>query len=105
MRVLIGFGAGAEELKTLAEVHQVTADGLRPLGAMQIETTDGKLPGVLMPLGMAAGVGSAAKSGAAGGSSNILQERGPEAMNADAQRTAKEIAKLVIEAYRKRGWL
>ena len=105
IRVLIGFGAGAGDLKTLAEAYQVTADGLRPLGAMQIEATDDKLPGVLMPLGIAAGVGSAAKSGAVGGTSNILQERGPEAMNAAAQRTAKEIAKLVVEAYRKRGWL
>lgn len=105
MRVLIGFGAGAGELKTLAEVYQVTADGLRPLGATRIETAGGKLPGVLVPLGIGAGVGSAATSAAVGGTSNVLQERGPEAMKAAAQRTAREIARVVVEAYRKRGWL
>lgn len=105
MRVLIGFGAGAGELKTLAEVYQVTADGLLPLGATRIETAGGKLPGVLVPLGIGAGVGSAATSAAVGGTSNVLQERGPEAMKAAAQRTARELARVVVEAYRKRGWL
>lgn len=32
-RVLIGFGAGGAELKTLAEAYQVTPTGLRPLGS------------------------------------------------------------------------
>jgi hypothetical protein len=34
-----------------------------------------------------------------------MQERGPEGIEAAAQRTAKELAKLVVDAYRKRGWL
>jgi hypothetical protein len=104
-RVLIGFGAGAGELKTLAEAYQVTADGLRPLGATQVHTAGGKLPGMLVPLGIGAGIGAAATSAAVGGTSNVMQERGPEAIRAAAQRTAKELARLVIDAYRKRGWL
>ncbi|HEY5849885.1 MAG TPA: DUF4410 domain-containing protein [Lysobacter sp.] len=97
-RVLIGFGAGAGELKTLAETYQVTETGLRPLGWTQVDTAGGKLPGILVPVGVGA-------SAAVAGGANIAQERGPEAMQAAAQRTAKELAKLIIDGYRKRGWL
>lgn len=102
-RVLIGFGAGAGELKTLAEAYQVTDAGLRPLGSTQVDTAGGKLPGMLVPLGI--GAGSAMTTAAVSGTSNVMQERGPEAISAAAQRTAKELAKMIIDAYRKRGWL
>lgn len=97
-RVLIGFGAGAGELKTLAEAYVVTDAGLRPVGSTQVDTAGGKLPGMLVPLGLGA-------SAAVTGSANVMQERGPEGIQAAAQRTAKELAKLIIDAYRQRGWL
>ena len=97
-RVLIGFGAGAGELKTLAEAYLVTDAGLRPVGSTQVDTAGGKLPGMLIPLGLGA-------SAAVTGGSNVIQERGPEAIQSAAQRTAKELAKLIIDAYRQRGWL
>ena len=97
-RVLIGFGAGAGELKTLAEAYLVTDAGLRPVGSTQVDTAGGKLPGMLVPLGLGA-------SAAVAGGSNVMQERGPEAIQSAAQRTAKELAKLIIDAYRQRGWL
>ena len=102
-RVLIGFGAGAGELKTLAEAYQVTDAGLRPVGSTQVDTAGGKLPGMLVPIGI--GAGSAMTTAAVSGTSNVMQERGPEAISAAAQRTAKELAKMIIDAYRKRGWL
>lgn len=100
-RMLLGFGAGAGELKTLVETYQMTPTGLRPLGAAQVQTAGGKLPGVLVPLGIGASVAGVV----AGGTSNVMQERGPESINAAAQRTAKEIARQLADAYRKRGWL
>ncbi|HEY5803446.1 MAG TPA: DUF4410 domain-containing protein [Lysobacter sp.] len=99
-RVLIGFGAGAGELKTLAEAYLVTEDGLRRLGDAQVGAAGGKLPGILVPLGTGSSI-----AGAAGGTANVMQERGPESIDAAAQRTAKEIARQVVDAYRKRGWL
>jgi hypothetical protein len=97
-RVLIGFGAGAGELKTLAEAYLVTDAGLRPVGSMQVDAAGGKLPGMLVPVGVGA-------SAVVAGSANVMQERGPEAIRAAAQRTAKELAKLIIDAYSQRGWL
>ena len=104
-RMLIGFGAGAAELTTLVELYQVTATGLRPLASGQIEAKGSKLPGMLVPVGIGAGVGSVVASAAVSGASNLAGEAGPETIEAAARRTAKEIAKPIIDGYKKRGWL
>ncbi len=105
MRVLIGFGAGRGEMSTLVEAFQITATGPRSLAVAQTQTQGGRLPGVLLPLGVAAAAGTVATSAAVSGGSNILQERGPESVRAAAQRTADGIADSIILIYRERGWL
>ena len=99
-RVRIGFRAGAGELKTLAETFVVTPAGLRPLGATQVQASGGKLPGVLVHLGVDASATTAAKPSAA----RELQEGDAESIKTAAMRTAKELAKLIIDAYLQRGW-
>jgi hypothetical protein len=103
-RMLIGFGAGAAELKTLVETYQVTAAGLVPLGSGQVETAGGKIPGILVPVGAGMAAGAVATSAVVSGSSNVLQEAGPESIEGAARRTASEIARIIVEAYEKRGW-
>ena len=105
MRVLIGFGAGRGELSTLVEAFQITATGPRSLAAAQASTEGGRLPGVLLPLGVASAAGTVATSAAVSGASNVMQERGPESIRAAAQRTAEGIANSIIDIYRQRGWL
>jgi hypothetical protein len=105
MRVLVGFGAGRGELSTLVEAFQITATGPRSLASTQTRTQGGRLPGVLLPLGVASAAGSVATSAAVSSGSNVLQERGPESIRAAAQRTADGIADAVIAIYRERGWL
>ena len=39
------------------------------------------------------------------GGMNVAQEMGPESMSAAAKRTAEEIAKVLKDAFRKRGWI
>lgn len=102
MRVLIGFGAGRGELSALVEPFQVTATGPRSLAVAQTQTAGGRLPGVLLPLGLS---GGAAATVAVSGGSNVLQERGPESIRAAGQRTADSIANAIIDIYRERGWL
>jgi NADPH-dependent 2,4-dienoyl-CoA reductase/sulfur reductase-like enzyme len=103
--MLIGFGAGSAGLETLVEGYVVTTRGLVPLGSAQIETSGGKKPGMLVPMGAGAAAGRAATSAAISGASNILQEAGPEGLDAAAKRTAKEIAREIVKAYEERGWL
>jgi hypothetical protein len=104
-RVLIGFGSGAAELKTLAEVYEVTASGLRPISSAEITSEGGELPGMLVSLGVGAATGGMAVAAGVGGTTAVLKEAGPESLNAAAERTAEDIAKLIIDAYKRRGWL
>jgi hypothetical protein len=104
-RVLIGFGAGRGELSALVEAFQITATGPRSLAVAESSTQGGRLPGVLLPLGVASAAGSVATSAAVSGASNVMQERGPESIRAAGQRTAAGIADAVIDIYRRHGWL
>lgn len=104
-RMVIGFGAGSNELHTLVEGYVVTTGGLVPLGSAQIEASGGKTPGMLVPLAVGVATGSVARSLVISGTTNVLQELGPESLDGAAKRTAKEIAKVIVKAYRERGWL
>lgn len=103
-RILIGFGSGAAELKVLVEAYQVTRDGLTPLGSAEFEAAGGKLPGILVPVGVAATAGSVATAAAVSGTSNVLQEVKSESLDAEAKRISAEIAAIVAKEWDKRGW-
>jgi hypothetical protein len=99
-RVVIGFGAGSAELKTLAEAYVITTSGPVPLGSAEVEAEGGKLPGMVVSLG----VGSAATI-AASGASKVFTEAGPEGMDGTARRTAEKLAELMVAGYKRRGWM
>jgi hypothetical protein len=103
-RMLIGFGAGSANLQTLVEAFEMTPTGLMPLGSARIDTAGGRMPGILVPVGVGAAAATMATSAAVGGASNILQEAGPESIRAAAKRTAEEIAKIVAAEWKRRGW-
>ncbi len=104
-RMLVGFGVGASELKTLVEGFQVTATGLRPLGSAEFRSAGGKMPGIMVPLAAGIVTGRPGTTAAVAGGVNILQELGPESMRAAANRTAKDIAKILRDAFQKQGWI
>jgi hypothetical protein len=76
-RMLIGFGAGAGELKTFVEGFQITPEGPRRLGEAVIKSSGGKTPGMLVPVLGGAAKGGAAASAAISGGMNVAQELGP----------------------------
>lgn len=104
-RMLIGFGAGAGELKTHVEGYQITDQGKRLLGSGEVKAGGGKMPGMLVPVAGGAAAGSAATSVAVSGGMNIAQEKGSESLEAAAKRTAEEIAKLLSNAFAEHGWI
>ncbi len=104
-RMLVGFGAGASELKTFVEAYQVTAQGLRPLGSAEVDSQGGKMPGIIVPVAGGAAAGRAATSAAVSGGLSTTREFTSEHMTASAQRTAKEVAKVLREAFKERGWI
>ena len=104
-RMLIGFGMGAAELRTIAEVYQMTQSGLKNLGFAEIEAEGGNMPGMLVPLGAGAATGNLARSAAISGGVSVVKEVGPETIEAAAERTASEVVDLIKQGYEKRGWL
>jgi len=104
-RMLIGFDAGAGELRTRLVGYQVTPAGLRQLGKATIETSGGKMPGMLVPVGVGAAAGAPGRSAVISGGMNVMQEAGPEGLNAAAKNTAKEVAKVLSQAFVRQGWI
>ncbi len=63
-------------------------------------------PGMAVPLVVMGGIlGRPVQAAAISGGANILQELGPERIQATADRTASEIAKLLRHNFRRRGWI
>lgn len=120
-RILIGFGSGAGDLKTLVEIYQITAEGPRPLVSEEIKATGGKMPGMFFavpaavlagPAGLSvaavAATGPAAAVGqatATSGGTNVASELGPESIGAAAKKTAKEITNALTRIFARYGWI
>jgi hypothetical protein len=104
-RMLIGFGAGAAELRTLVEIYQMTDTGLRDLGFVEIQAEGGKMPGMIVPLGVGAATDNVIRGAVVGGGVAAVKEIGPETLDAAAERTADQISRRIKESYEKRGWM
>lgn len=104
-RLLVGFGSGASELKTVVEIYQMTTNGLRKLGSGSVSSGGGKGPGAAVPAAVAIAtanpigliVTSAVKVGTEVSGSSTLEGR--------AKATAKEIAAELKPRMQKRGWI
>ncbi len=105
-RMIIGFGAGAGKLMTAVEKYRITATGPQLLSSAEVTAKGGKAPGMAVPLVVMGGIfGRPVQAAAISGGANILQELGPERIQATADRTASEIAKLLRHNFRRRGWI
>lgn len=57
-RVLVGFGSGAAQLRTVVEGYQMTRQGLRRLGSGEVDSGSGKTPGMLVGVATLAATGN-----------------------------------------------
>ena len=99
-RVWVGFGLGGSELRTRI---QATQNG-QLLAQADTKTKSSLKPGMLT----SAGASAAAESGTAvavGAATTGLNEAFFATVEADARRTAKEVASKIKDAYVERGWL
>ena len=100
-RMLIGFGAGASKLTTHFFTYVVTERGPEPVGQAEIESKGGKMPGMVLSMG----VGGLVQGAAVGGAAATGKEFGPESMGAAAKRTAEKFMELVKPGLVRRGWI
>ena len=103
-RVLIGFGSGAAELRTVVEGYQATSQGLRPLGSRELEAGGGKMPGVLVVVAVVAATGNPVGL-IVGTAAHLLGETGSETLEGAAKRTAEEIAEELKGPVEEQGWI
>jgi hypothetical protein len=104
-RIVVGFGSGSTELKTLVEGYVMTDRGLRRLGSGTIDSGGNKLPGVVLPL--AVFVATANPIGlAVGGAMKATGElTGASGIEGAGRRTAERIAQELKIRFEEQGWI
>jgi hypothetical protein len=104
-RVVIGFGAGASELRTMVEGYQMTEQGLRKIGSGTVQSGGSKTPGAA--LGVATFLATANPAGLiiSGGMKVYGEASGKSTIQGRAQATAKEIAKVLKTRFEEQGWI
>jgi hypothetical protein len=104
-RVLLGFGSGASELKTVVEGYQMTAEGLRKLGGGEVASGSSKTPGMVVPLAVAAATANPIGLIVVGGMKAYGEASGSSTVEGRAKATADEIAAQFKVAAQKQGWI
>jgi hypothetical protein len=104
-RVLVGFGSGAADLRTVVEGYQMTAQGLRKLGGGEVGSEGGKTPGMVAPLAVAAATANPLGLLVVGGMKLYGETTGASTIEGRAKPTADEIAAQLKVAAEKQGWI
>ena len=102
-RFVIGFGAGATELRTQVQVLQVGARGWESVKLFDTVAAGSRFPGAALFVGGGAIAGTAATSAmVSSGVGTVREVRA--SIDADARRTADQIAVKLAELSREQGW-
>lgn len=104
-RVVLGFGAGAAELKTVAKGYLMTEKGLRALGSGQVDAGSGKMPGGAVPLVVTAATANPIGLVVGGAAKAYGELSGSETIEGAADRTAREIAEKIRINAERQGWI
>jgi Domain of unknown function (DUF4410) len=104
-RVLVGFGSGAADLRTVVEGYQMTAQGLRKLGGGEVASESGKTPGMVAPLAVAAATANPIGLIVVGGMKLHGEMTGSSTIEGRAKSTADEIATQMRTAAEEQGWI
>lgn len=103
-RLIIGFGAGASEVRTLTQVYEVTGGAHRLVEDFYTTAKSSRKPGVGPMGGAGAAAGRAATSAAVSGGIGLASERSQTA-EADTQHAAREIAKELAKFFVEQRWI
>lgn len=102
-RFVIGFGVGAIELRTQVQVFQVGTRGWQSVKLFDTVAAGSRFPGAALFVGGGAIAGTAATSAMV--SSGVVTVREVRAsVEADARRTAEQVAGKLAELSREHGW-
>jgi hypothetical protein len=104
-RVLVGFGSGAADLRTVVEGYLMTAQGLHKLGGGEVTSESGKAPGMVAPLAVAAATANPLGLIVVGVMKLRGEATGSATIEGRAKSSADEIAAQLKVAAEKQGWI
>jgi hypothetical protein len=103
-RAVVGFGAGASEVKVLVQIYETTTAGRRLVQDFSTTAKSARRPG-MGPAGAAgAAAGRAAKSVAVSGGAAAATAHS-QSVEGDATHVADEIAKVLGKFFADQGWI
>ena len=103
-RMVIGFGAGASEVRSLVQVYETTPEARRFVEDFYTTVKSSRKPGMGPMAGVGAAAGRAATSATVGGTTGVLTERS-QTVEGDAANMAKEIAKTLRQFFIQQRWI
>ena len=104
-RVVLGFGSGAAELKTVIQGFLMTPQGLSPLGSGEVAAGSGKTPGGAVPLAVAVATANPVGLIVGGAAKAYGEVSGSETIEGAAERTAQSIAEKLRATAQRQGWI
>ena len=102
-RMVIGFGAGSQELRIRAHAVQVMERGLLRLQEGLVEAHGDKLPGMAGPAAVGAAAGKASMIIVSAGA-NVAQEVKAGGLGGAAADVGEEIGDLAVQFFDRQGW-
>jgi hypothetical protein len=105
LRMLIGFGAGASEIRTLVDVYMGGPRGKTLVEEFKTKAESSKKPGFGVGMGAGAVVGAISAAGAAAGGAAGGVFESKASIEADARRTAKEVARHLAVLFARQDWI
>jgi hypothetical protein len=104
-RLVIGFGSGAAQMKTVVEGYQATAQGMRKLGSGALDSGGSKGPGLVVPVIVTAATANPIGLAVSGVAKAQGELSGRTTIEGAARRTADAIADELRTIFRKHGWI
>jgi hypothetical protein len=103
-RAVIGFGAGASEVRTMVQVFETTNEGRRLVEDFYTTAKSSRKPGFGPMAGAGAAMGTVATSAAVSGGVGIATAHS-QTVEGDAKNTADEIVRELRKFFAEQGWI
>jgi hypothetical protein len=104
-RNVIGLGAGRSQVQTLVQVYETRGAQLVRLQEFSTDAASGIRPGAAETMGMGAAAGTLAVSAAVTAAGTVASEAFGATVQADAERTAADIADKLKTYFTEQGWI
>ncbi len=103
--MVVGLGLGRSDVKTNTQLYSIQRSGTTLVEQFQTDAKSGYKPGMAETEGVSIAAGHWAAGLAVGAGLSVASESFGANVEADADRTAKDIAKQINTIFSSRGWM